>query len=84
MSSLKVLLGGHPLGCNNIGVEAIVECVIAILRRLYPEIDITVSTRNETECATPLNVHTIPLYGFKPAPKLRTFSKIIRNYDLLI
>ncbi|NMA20218.1 MAG: polysaccharide pyruvyl transferase family protein [Lentisphaerae bacterium] len=84
MGSLKVLLGGLPLGCNNIGIEAIVECVIAILRRLHPDIDITVSTRNETGCATRLNVHTIPLYGFKPAPKLRTLSKIIRNYDLLI
>lgn len=84
MSSLKVLLGGLPLGCNNIGIEAIVDCVIAILRRLQPEIDITVSTGDETPCAARPGVHTIPLFGFQPAPKLRTFSKLIRNYDLLI
>ena len=31
---MRLLLGGIPLGCDNIGDEAILECVVAMLRRL--------------------------------------------------
>ena len=84
MKSLRVLLGGLPLGCNNIGIEAIVQCVTGILRRLQPDIEITVSSANQTESSARFCVQTIPLYGFSPAPKLREFSKLIRRFDLFI
>ena len=84
MKTLKVLLGGLPLGRNNSGVEAIVRCVAEILRRLDPEMEITVSTEKETAIAAHLGVKTIPLYGFSPKPALHKFAKIIADFDLFI
>jgi polysaccharide pyruvyl transferase WcaK-like protein len=81
---LKVLLGGLPLGCNNSGIEATVDCVTAILRRLQPDIEITVSSANEKEVAKRLGVRTTPLYGFAPKPRLQKFAKNIRDFDLFI
>lgn len=84
VKALKVLLGGLPLGCNNSGIEATLDCVIAILRRLQPDLEIAISTASEKETSQRLGVRTVPLYGFAPTPRLRTFSKNIRDFDLFI
>lgn len=36
MPELKILLGGIPLGCDNIGDEAILGCFTSLVRRLAP------------------------------------------------
>ena len=63
---MKILLGGVPLGCDNVGDEAIITCVVQLLREIVPEAELTVSTREEKKTARLLNVRTVPLYGFPP------------------
>ncbi len=84
MKPLKILLGGLPLGCNNSGIEAIVDCVTAIFRRLQADMEITVSTDEEKETSQRLAVRTVPLYGFAPTPRLRRFAKNVRDFDLFV
>jgi len=64
MAIQKILLGGVPFGCNNIGDEAILARVVSIVREINPESDITVSTAAPLETSNLLNVKTCPLYGF--------------------
>lgn len=61
---MKVLLCGVPYGRDNIGDEAILSCIVKILRGLDSEIDITVSTDRRRETAELLKVKTCPLFGF--------------------
>lgn len=84
MKPLQLLLGGIPLGCKNCGVEAIVICVIGILRRLQPDAEITVSSSREVESAARLGVKTLPLFGFSPDPRLREFARQVRKFDLFL
>jgi len=76
---MKIILGGVPFGCDNIGDEAILECIVKILRRNFNGVEITVATRKPAETAVLLGVNAVPLYGFDvPAdsPEVAdTFSK---------
>ena len=36
---MKVLLGGIPLGCDNIGDEAIIACVVKMLKDSLPGVE---------------------------------------------
>lgn len=81
---MKILLGGIPLGCDNIGDEAILSCVIGIVRRLSPQAEITVSTRDRTGCRLKFGVETIPLYGFDPAQHLEGFAEAVKGFDLFL
>ena len=80
----KLLLGGVPLGCDNIGDEAIVGCVVGLLRRLCPEAEITICTRDIEGTAARLRVATSPLYGFGENPDLRGFAELVRHHDAYI
>ena len=73
---MKILLGGVPLGCDNIGDEAIVGCVVGLLRKLVPDAGITVCTRDGAGTAARLGVATSPLYGFGDDPDLRGFAEL--------
>jgi len=84
VKKLHLLLGGIPLGCNHVGVEAILICVVEILRRIQPEAEITVSTAIEAETAARLGIKTLPLYGFSPAPRLAEFARTVRQFDLFV
>lgn len=79
---MKILLGGVPLGCDNIGDEAIIANVVALLRKTVPEAELTVCTRARKETAELLGVSTLPLYGFPSGPDIRSFGREIRNYDV--
>ena len=63
---MKLLLGGVPLGCDNIGDEAIIASVVTLLRSLFSDVEITVCTKDRDGTAKKLNVETAPLYGFPP------------------
>ena len=81
---MRVLLGGVPLGCDNIGDEAIVGCVVVLLRGLFPDAELVVSTRDREGTAARLGVGTVPLYGFGNDPDLRGFAAAVRNFDAYI
>ena len=81
---MKLLLGGVPLGCDNIGDEAIVACAVKLFRQLFPEAEVTVCTRDRAGTAARLQVHTAPLYGFGDAPDLRGFTATVRQHDAYI
>lgn len=81
---MKILLGGVPLGCDNIGDEAIIACVVDLLRRLCPGAELTVCTCDGETTSRRLGVTTVPLYGFPPEPRLREFSAEVRKHDVYI
>jgi len=66
MKAVNILLGGVPFGRNNVGDEAILECVVGIVRDVCPGARITVSTDSQTETKNRLGVETVPLFGFEP------------------
>jgi len=63
---MKILLGGVPFGRNNVGDEAILECVVGIIREIRPEATVTVSTDDPDATAAKLGVETVQLFGFEP------------------
>ena len=81
---MRILLGGVPLGCDNIGDEAIVGSVAALLRKLFPGAELAVSTRDREGTAARLGVDTVPLYGFGGDPDLRGFAAAVRKCDAYI
>ncbi|MBR6057558.1 MAG: polysaccharide pyruvyl transferase family protein [Victivallales bacterium] len=81
---MKLLLGGVPLGCDNIGDEAIIACVASLLRSLLPEAEITVCTKDQEATAQKLAVKTAPLYGFPPEPQLDDFAQFVKSFDAFI
>ena len=81
---MKLLLGGVPLGCDNIGDEAIIASVVALLRSLFPDVEITVCTKDRDGTAQKLNVETAPLYGFPPEQQLDDFSQLVKRFDAYI
>ena len=64
---MKILLGGIPLGCDNIGDEAILACVAGMLRETVPDVELTVATR-DAGTAERLGVEVVPPYGFAGVP----------------
>lgn len=81
---MKLLLGGVPLGCDNIGDEAIVGCVVGLFRELFPGVELTVCTRDREGTAERLGVATAPLYGFGAAPDLRGFAETAKRHDAYV
>ena len=79
---MKILLGGVPLGCDNIGDEAIIACVVKLLRDMFPAAELTVCTREREKTARLLGVKTVPLYGFPPEPDWRGFAEEVRRHDV--
>jgi len=81
---MKILLGGVPLGCDNIGDEAIIGCVVKLLRGICPDAELAVCTREREKTARLLGVKTVPLYGFPPHPDWRGFANEVRKFDCYI
>ena len=85
MSIEKVLLGGVPFGCNNIGDEAILAQVVSIIRNINSEIEITVSTGDPIETQKLLHVKTCPLYGFdEKSLNKNEFIEALKQVDTFI
>ena len=81
---MKILLGGVPLGCDNVGDEAIITCVVQLLREIVPDAEVTVSTREGEKTARLLSVRTVPLYGFPPEPAWEEFGAEVRRHDVYL
>ncbi len=84
MTSPEILLGGVPFGRNNVGDEAILECVVSIVREICPDARITVSTDSRKETERRLGVQTVPLFGFEPAYSHAEMVKCIARADVFI
>jgi polysaccharide pyruvyl transferase WcaK-like protein len=86
MSNVKILLGGVPFGCNNIGDEAILERIVNIVRTASPKAEITVSTGDPTGTKSLLGVNTCSLYsGFSENETDKTsFVQTLKSMDVFI
>ena len=76
---MKVLLGGIPLGCDNIGDEAIIACVVKMLKASLPDVELTVATADPATAAR-LGVAVVPPYGFAGCG-LEGFAETVRRQD---
>ena len=79
---MKILLGGIPLGCDNIGDEAIVACVVKMLKSSLPSAEIAVATA-DPGTAERLGTKTVPPFGFAGAP-VGDFAREVENHDVFI
>lgn len=86
MSRKRILLGGVPFGCNNIGDEAILAQVVSIVRQTEPNADIMVSTGAPRVTENWLAVKTCPLYGaFSGKPEdSQLFFEAMDHADVFI
>jgi len=60
----KILVGGVPFGRDNVGDEAILECIVSIVSAICPDAEIWVSTDDREATENKLKVNTVPLWGF--------------------
>ena len=79
---MKILLGGIPLGCDNIGDEAIIACVVKMLKASLPDVELTVATADPATAAR-LGVAVVPPYGFAGCG-LEGFAETVRRQDAYI
>ena len=79
---MKILLGGIPLGCDNIGDEAIIAAVVGMLKGSLAGIELTVATADPATAGL-LGVKVVPPYGFAGSG-LEGFEATVRNYDAYV
>ena len=72
---MRILLGGIPLGCDNIGDEAIIACVVQMLKESIPGVELTVATADPATAGR-LGVSVAPLYGFMPEYPIHNSSLV--------
>ena len=75
---MKILLGGIPLGCDNIGDEAIIACVVKMLKSSLPAAELAVATA-DPGTAERLGVKTVPPYGFVDTPTSGFAREVVRH-----
>ena len=79
---MKILLGGIPLGCDNIGDEAIIAGVVKMLRESIPGVGLTVATADGATGPL-LGVDVAPPFGFAGCSKAG-FADALRGHDAYI
>jgi len=79
---MKILLGGIPLGCDNIGDEAIIAGVVGMLKESLPDVRLTVATADASTAAL-LGVDVVPPFGFA-GHGLDGFAAAVRAHDAYI
>ena len=79
---MKILLGGIPLGCDNIGDEAIIAGVVKMLKESLPGVELTVATDDPATAAL-LGVNVVPVFGFRDVGFLG-FAEEVRRHDAYI
>ena len=79
---MKILLGGIPLGCDNIGDEAIIACVVKMLKSSLPGVELTVATKDPAT-ADLLGVEVVPPFGFADR-SLDGFADVVRRHDAYV
>ena len=82
--SITILLGGVPYGRNNVGDEAILECVVGLIREICRDGRIIVSTDDQEGTARRLGVDTVPLFGFAPPYSRRQMEACIAGADVFV
>ena len=81
---MKILLGGVPFGCDNIGDEAILASVIGLVRGICRDAELVVSTGDRAGTERKFGVKTVPLYGFDPAVPAERLSEALDGVDFYI
>lgn len=81
---MKILLGGVPFGCDNIGDEAILASVIGLLRGIRPDAEILVSTGDRAGTERKFGLETVPLYGFDPSVPAGRLGEALGGVDFFI
>lgn len=79
---MKILLGGIPLGCDNIGDEAILAGVVKMLKASIPGVELTVATDDPATAAL-LSVGVVPPFGFRDTD-LNGFAAETSRHDAYI
>ncbi len=79
---MRILLGGIPLGCDNVGDEAIIACTVGCFREMFPDAALAVSTARPEATAAQLQVEGMPLFGFDGEKSFREFTAALRDFDL--
>ena len=79
---MKILLGGIPLGCDNIGDEAIIACVVKMLKESVPGVELTVATADPAT-AVNLGVNVVPVFGFLDIG-FHGFADEVRRHDAYV
>ena len=79
---MKILLGGIPLGCDNIGDEAIIAGVVKMLKESLPGVELTVATADPAT-ADLLGVNVVSPFGFA-GRSLDGFSEAVHAQDAYI
>ena len=84
-NSPRILLGGVPFGFNNIGDEAILSCIVNIIREECPHSHLTVCTADQANTAKLLNVDTCPAFGFMGNNQcVELFRKNLSKTDIFL
>ena len=81
---MKILLGGVPFGCDNIGDEAILASVIGVVRGICPDAELIVSTGDRAGTERKFGLKTVPLYGFDPAMPAERLRESLDGVDFYI
>jgi len=81
---MKILLGGVPFGCDNIGDEAILASVIGLVRGICPDAELLVSTGDRVGAERKFGLKTVPLYGFDPAVPAERLAEALDRVDFYI
>ena len=81
---MKILLGGVPFGCDNIGDEAILASVIGLIRGICPDAELIVSTGDRDGTERKFGLKTVPLYGFDPAVPAERLGDALDGVDFYI
>ena len=79
---MRILLGGIPLGCDNIGDEAILAGVVRMLKASIPCVELTVATDDPATAAL-LGVGVVPPFGFRDTD-LNGFAAEASRHDAYI
>ena len=79
---MKILLGGIPLGCDNIGDEAIIAAVVGMLKESVPGVELSVATADPAT-ADVLGVKVVPPFGFA-GRSLDGFAEAVRQHDAYV
>ena len=79
---MRLLLGSIPLGCDNVGDEAIIAGVVKMLKESLPGVELTVATDDPATAAL-LGVNVVPVFGFRDVGFLG-FAEEVRRHDAYI
>ncbi len=79
---MRILLGGVPFGCDNIGDEAIIAGVVKMLKESIPGVELTVAT-DDPSTAAKLGVNVVPVFGFLDVG-FAGFAAEVKRHDVYV